>query len=153
MTTGGRKLTPAEALEVLRDLISGASAGLESGAELEVFDESGQSVFLAPLARHVRLDEEGIIWIRPIIGGYPPEAQGEPAYAFDLNVARRRALDTIEIRVEGSELVFDLRSKEQARVRSASPRTTPDLERWNDFYYGVLEPQHQAELDALQAEP
>jgi len=151
-SSGEGKLTPGEAIEILREMVSGGSAALEGGAEFEVFDEAGQSVFLAPLARHVRLDEDGIIWVRPIIGGYAPEAQGEPAYVFDLTVARRRALDALEIQAEPPELVLRLRSGEQARVRRVSSRTKRGLEQWDIFYYNSLNAGKQLELESLEAD-
>jgi len=149
---GSRRLTPAEAIEILQSLVSGGPAGLEGGAELEVFDEAGQSVLLAPLARHARLDEDRIIWVRPIVSGFSPQVQGEPGYVFDLHEARRRALDALAIRTDGSELVLELRSKERARVRAATGRTKSDLDLWDRFYYSVLDAHDQIELDALEAD-
>jgi hypothetical protein len=144
-----RDLSASEAVEILKELVSGGDAGLEGGAELEVFDEEGDSVFLAALARHVRLDEDGIIWIRPIVGGNRPEVKGEPARAFDLNLARRRALDATEIQREGSGIVLHLRSGELARIGRVSERTGPELKSWDSYYYGTLSSSEQLELDDL----
>jgi hypothetical protein len=100
----------------------------------EAFDEEGRSVFLAPLARHVRLDEEGIIWIRPIVGGYRPEARGKPGDAFDLSVARRRPLAALEIRREGDGLILQLLSGDEAHIRWVRQRIEPELEKWDRFF-------------------
>lgn len=149
----GRELSASGAVEILKEMVSGGDAGLEGGAELEVFDESGRSVFLAALARHVRLDDDGIIWIRPIVGGLRPEARGEPGYAFDLSVARRRALDALKIRREGDELLLQLPSGDEAHIRRVSRRTEPDLEKWDGFFYNTLDADEQLETDLLRDDP
>ncbi len=134
----------------LEFLLAGAGRDLEGGAELEVSDSKGEVVFLAPLARHWRIDEDGTLWVRPVVGGYRPEpGQGLPSYAFSLDAARRRGLDPVSIRLEGSELVLELYSGEVARIRPAGPKTLPQLQRWDTFYLMVLTAQEEADLDAL----
>lgn len=134
----------------LEFLLAGAGAGLDGGAELEVSDGSGEIVFLAPLARHWRVDENGTLWVRTVVGGYRPEpGQGMPPYAFSLNAARPRGLDKVSVRREGLELVLELDSGEVARIRPAGPETLPELQRWDTFYLLVLTAQEEAELDAL----
>ena len=134
----------------LEFLLAGAGAELEGGAELEVSDRSGEVVFLAPLARHFRVDETGTLWVRPVVGGYRPEpGQGMPPYAFSLNAARRRGLDPVSVRREGLELVLELYSGEVARIRPAVPETLPELQRWDSFYLLVLTADEEADLDAL----
>lgn len=72
-------------------------------------DPGGQVVFLAPLARHHRVDENGTLWLRPVVGGYrPPPGSGMPPYAFSLHAARRRGLDAASIRHAGNELILEL---------------------------------------------
>jgi hypothetical protein len=140
----------AEWRSYLEFLLTGAGAELEGGAELEVSNPSGEVVFLAPLARHCRVDENGTLWLRPVVGGYRPEpGQGMPPYAFSLNAARPRGLDPVSIRQEGLELVLELDSGEVARIRPAGPDTFPELQRWDSFYLLVLTAQEEADLDAL----
>ena len=140
----------AEWRSYLEFLLAGSGAELEGGAELEVSDRNGEVVFLAPLARHFRIDEGGTLWVRPVVGGYRPEpGQGMPRYAFSLNAARPRGLDTVSVRREGLELVLELDSGEVARIRPAGPETLPELQRWDSFYLLVLTAQEEADLDAL----
>lgn len=148
----GRRLTAAEAVEILREMVSGGRAGLEGGAEFEVLDETGRSVLLAALARQVRLAEEGIIWIRPIVGGYRPDANDAPAHAFDLNTSRRRALDALEFRCKGDEIVLWLQSGERAHIRPIGRRTKPDLEQWDRFFYNAIDADEQLEMDSLSGD-
>ena len=125
---------------------------LEIGAELEVRDPDGTVVFLAPLARHYRIEDEDdshTLWIRPIVGGYAPEREpGEPLYAFSLNEARARALSLADVRVEDDEIVFDL-GDQVAGIREAGPETMPELERWDTFFYTVLDAEEEAALDRV----
>ena len=134
----------------LEFLLAGAGRELEGGAELEVSDRGGEVVFLAPLARHYRVDETGTLWVRPVVGGYGPEpGHGMPPYAFSLEAARRRALEPLRIRREGPELVLELYSGQSARIRPAGPETLPELQRWDSFYLLVLTAREEADLDAL----
>jgi hypothetical protein len=78
--------------------VDGISRGAElgGGAELEVSDHGGEVVFLAPLARHLQVDETGTLWVRPVVGGYRPEpGQGMPEYAFSLSAARGGGASTL----------------------------------------------------------
>ena len=136
----------------LRDLVTGGSRGLEGGAELEVRDHAGTVVFLAPLARHYRLEEDlDVVWVRPIVGGYLPDQseRGVPGYAFSLNEARARALATAEVHVEADGVVFVLPSEQVARIRPAGPETRPELERWDSFVYGWLSADEEGELERV----
>jgi hypothetical protein len=134
----------------LEFLLAGTGRELEDGAELEVTDRNGDVVFLAPLARHCRVDENGTVWVRPVVGGYrPAPGQGMPPYAFSLNAARPRGLDPVSIQREGLELVLELDSGEVARIRPAGRDTLPELQRWDSFYLLVLTTQEEADLDAL----
>jgi hypothetical protein len=141
---------PDEWLSHLEFLLAGAGRELEGGAELEVSDRTGKVVFLAPLARHCRLDETGTLWVRPVVGGYRPEpGKGLPAYAFSLSAARRRGLDPVSVRREGLELVLELYSGEAGRIRPAGPKTLPELQHWDTFYFLALTAEEEADLDAL----
>ncbi|HEV2811307.1 MAG TPA: hypothetical protein VGV93_13035 [Acidimicrobiales bacterium] len=133
----------------LAELLSGGD-DLESGAELEVHDLAGKVVFLAPLARHYRIEDDAL-WIRPVVGGYEPErAVGAPVYAFSLNEARARGLSPLEnIAVVGEELVVRTGAGQEAHIRRAGPTTMPELERWDAFFYNVLSAQEQLELDEV----
>lgn len=136
----------------LSRLLVGGDEGLDAGAELEVRDPDGAQALLAPLARHHRFDaDDGCLWVRPIVGGYEPDPRqtGEPAYAFDLYVARRRALAATRVRRDGDELTFDLAGGQQARIRPARPALLAELERWDTWYYLHLSAEEQADLDAL----
>lgn len=140
----------AEWRSYLEFLLAGSGPELEGGAELEVSDRNGEVVFLAPLARHFRIDDGGTLWVRPVVGGYRPEpGQGMPPYAFSLNAARPRGLDPVSVRQEGLELVLELDSGEVARIRPAGRETLPELQRWDSFYLLVLTAEEEADLDAL----
>ena len=133
----------------LAELLGGGD-DLESGAELEVHDLEGNVVFLAPLARHYRIEDDAL-WIRPVVGGYEPErAVGAPVYAFSLNEARARGLSPLEnMAVVGEELVVLTGAGQEAHIRQAGPTTMPELERWDAFFYNVLSAQEQLELDEV----
>jgi hypothetical protein len=141
----------------LARLLAGGDAGLDGGAELEVHHPDGTLAFLAPLARHHRVDPDAsveartCIWIRPIVGGYTPDPRrpGDPIYAFDLAQARRRNLTFTHARRDGDALVFDLDSGQRAQVRPARSDLLTELHRWDTWYYLHLTPTDQATLDAI----
>ena len=120
---------------------------LESGAELEVRDPDGTVAFLAPLARHYRI-ADGVLWMRPVVGGYEPTEGGLP-YAFSLNQARARALPLDDVRLEGGEIVMATRADQVARIRPAGPGTLAELERWDTFVLTVLDAEAEAALDEV----
>lgn len=127
---------------------SGVEGG--AGAEIEVTDPGGEVVLLAPLARHHRLDENGTLWLRPIVGGYLPDpAAGVPAYAFSLEAARPRAFAPGSVRAEGEGLVALLVSGQMARIRPASPAVLGELVRWDTFCATVLTVEEETDLDAV----
>jgi hypothetical protein len=139
-------------------LLSGGDAGLDGGAELKVRHADGTVAFLAPLARHHRVDPDAsddrrtCIWIRPILGGYSPDPRrpGDPAYAFDLAQARRRNLTFTHAHRDGDRLVFELENGQRADVRPARSELLAELRRWDKWYYLHLTATQQAELDALE---
>jgi hypothetical protein len=116
-------------LGYLAFLLAGAGRDLEGGAELEVSDPDGEVVFLAPLARHHRV-EDGTVWVRPVVGGYR-RGPAVPEYAFSLEAARPRALSPMSVRREGPELILELSSGQVARIRPADTETLPELQRWD----------------------
>ena len=120
---------------------------LESGAELEVRDPDGTVAFLAPLARHYRI-ADGVLWVRPVVGGYEPTEGGLP-YAFSLNLARARALPLDDVRLEGEEIVVATRAHQVARIRPAGPETLRELERWDTFVLTVLDAEEEVALDQV----
>lgn len=126
-------------------------ADLEVGAELEVSDPDGTVVFLAPLARHYRLEsEESVLWVRPVVGGYVPTGEpGLPPYAFHLNEARARAISIEQLSFDGEVLELRTAAGQLARIRPAGPETRPELERWDSFYYLVLSAEEEQALDAV----
>ncbi|MDQ3573602.1 MAG: hypothetical protein M3404_01570 [Actinomycetota bacterium] len=128
----------------------GGGQDLLAGAELEVAEPDGTVVFLAPLARHYRLEGD-TLWVRPVVGGYEPSGDepGLPPYAFSLNQARARALSMAGLRAEGDYLVLPQPSGQVARIRQARPTILAELERWDTFFYTVLSATEEAELDRL----
>lgn len=133
----------------LAELLAGGE-DLEAGAELEVRDPGGAVVFLAPLARHFRIEDE-VLWVRPVVGGYEPErVVGNPTYAFSLNQARARGLSPLRgMTMVGEELVILTGAGQEAHIRPASPGTMAELERWDSFFYNVLSAQEQELLDQV----
>lgn len=131
-------------------LLASWLADLDVGAELEVRDPDGALALLAPLARHYRLEpEEGLLWIRPVVGGYEPRGPGMPRYAFHLNEARARAISTHAARTDGDEIVLETAGGQIAHIRPAGPQTRPELEHWDTFCYVVLTAEEEAALDAV----
>lgn len=127
---------------------------LDVGAELEVRDPDGSVAFLAPLARHYRLDEDDdtVLWLRPVVGGYAPERgePGRPPYAFHLNEARARAVSIADLRLlEGLELVAPQASGQVAHIRPAGASTREELDRWDLFVLNVLSAEEEAALDRV----
>jgi hypothetical protein len=137
----------------LQDLLAGQTAAAGAGAQLVVIDPDGTEVFRTPLARHFRVDEDDprLIWVRPIIGGYAP---ADPAstvdYAFSLNAARRRGLGYTDARLEGDDIVLDLRTGQTARIQAAEDAERAELWRWDDFTTTVLTPDEAAALTELR---
>lgn len=145
-----------EALErQLADLLAGGEAGIEGGAELEVRHPDGEVAFRAPLARHHRVEGTSLVWVRPIDDGYVPDRSepGQPPYAFDLDIARRRALEFTTAHSDGGAIRFELSTGQHAVVRPAGPDTLAELQRWDTYYYTVLDAGTQRELDALDHDP
>ncbi len=124
---------------------------LDIGAELEVRDPDRAVAFLAPLARHYRLENPALVWVRPVVGGYEVEGAepGLPGYAFHLDQARPRALHAERLEVAGEELVAPQPSGQVARIRAAGPATRAELERWDVFVYTVLSAEAEADLGQL----
>lgn len=139
----------------LADLLGGGEAGLDGGAELEVRHPDGEVAFRAPLARHHRVQGANLVWIRPIDDGYVPDRSeaGQPSYAFDLHLVRRRALEFTTARIDGGAIRFELTTGQHAVVRPALPDTLAQLQRWDTYYYTVLDAETQRELDALDHDP
>lgn len=135
--------------ERLSRLLVGAQ-GLSAGAELEVAEPDGAVAFLAPLARHYRVEGD-TLWVRPVVGGYEPaeDEAGLPPYAFSLNQARARALWLGALRAVGDALVLPQPSGQVARIRQAGRATLAELERWDTFVYTVLSAEEEAELDRV----
>jgi hypothetical protein len=139
----------------LARLLSGGEEGLQAGAELEVCHPDGGVALRAPLARHHRVEGPNLMWIRPVAGGHAPEHDepGQPAYAFDLAAARRRALEFTSARVEGDAIHLELGAGQAAVIRPAAADTLAELQRWDTYYYTALDAETQAELDALAHDP
>lgn len=139
----------------LAGLLAGGEAGLEGGAELEVRHPDGEVAFRAPLARHHRVEGACVVWVRPIDDGYVPDRSepGQPPYAFDLDLVRRRALEFTAVRIDGGAIRFELMTGQHAVVRPARPDTLAELQRWDSYYYTVLDAETQRELDALHHDP
>ena len=138
----------------LAELIAGnhSDSGdpVDAGAQLRVFDEEGNEVFLQALARHHRVDEDDpqLIWIRPLVGG----AESGLGYVFNLSAARRRGLGWTRARLEESEdVVLLLQSGETAVVQPADGERLVELQRW-DRFTDRLTREEEAPLDALDSD-
>jgi hypothetical protein len=138
----------------LAGLLAGAGRGLGGGAELEV-TQQGRVVLVAPLARHHRVDDAGVIWVRPILGGQPADGTrpGQPPFRFDLELARRRGLRPLAARRDGAELVLELPGGETARIRPASGPRLAELRRWDTWLATVPSAELEADLDGLASDP
>lgn len=141
-------------------LLVGGDAGLNGGAELEVSHADGSAAFRAALARHHRVEPPDLVWIRPVVGGYglgddelEHKNPGGAARAFDVDVARRRALHLRTARAEGHELHLELATGQTAVIRPAAPDTLAELSRWDTWYYTALDAADQRELDGLDHDP
>lgn len=141
-------------------LLAGGDAGLDGGAELDVSHPDGSPAFRAALARHHRVEPPDLVWIRPVIGGYglidyelEHDESGRAAYAFDVEVARRRALQVRTARAHGQELHLDLATGQSAVIRPAATDTLAELSRWDTWYYTALDAAAQRDLDALNHDP
>lgn len=127
--------------QVLDDLLRGG-AEPDGGAQLVVSDGSGAAVFIAPLARHWRLDDEDqqCLWIRPV----PTDLH------FDLGACRRRALQFSSVATDGDELVFELWNGDLARVQRAQEPQRRLLGEWDAFVLTRLPVSVEAALDVLE---
>lgn len=136
----------------LQDLLEGGHTTtgeeLDAGAELVVCDPDGTETFRAPLARHWRIDNEDdhTIWIRPILGGYQQD-EGTPA--FNLGLARRRALTYTKVDLDGDGVVFHLASGQTAHIQPATGTELAELCRWDRFYLATLTQEETEALDEL----
>ncbi|MBR7830885.1 hypothetical protein KDK95_31565 [Actinospica sp. MGRD01-02] len=106
----------------------------------------------APLARHHRVEpgDPPTLWVRPIRGHYQEE---DGTDAYDLDLARRRALHYTSARVAGDGAV-ELETTEGARVRiePAGPEAMAEIARWDAFTLEVLPADTEAELDSLETD-
>ena len=137
---------------LLDGLLQG-DAELDDGAQLVVSDESGSEIFVAPLARHWRLDDDDpqCLWVRPIHQALPDPTAGTPQGAqFELAACRRRALQFSSVRVDGARLVFELWNGDVARIAPMDGRARRVLAEWDAFVLTQLPAAVEAELDALQ---
>ena len=107
------------------------------GAQLEVTDLDGATIYLAPLSRHSRVDNT-VLWLRQIIG---------PGPQFDLNACRRRSLpapghvDNELIRFtidEGTATISPAGTEEQAAIAA-----------WDNFIHTQCSEQTRSDLEAL----
>jgi hypothetical protein len=123
---------------------------LDAGAQLAVVESDGAIAFLAPLARHCRLDEtdQQLVWVRPIVGGYLEH--GAPY--FNLNMARRRGLTFTDAELDGDGIVFELQNDQTARIQPAADETLTELQRWDTFFYTTLTDQEANDLARLDAD-
>ncbi|MBO2448674.1 hypothetical protein J4573_16350 [Actinomadura barringtoniae] len=121
---------------------------LDAGAQLVVTDQDGTESFRASLARHWRIDDEDghTIWVRPILASY---REDDGTTAFNLSLARRRALSWTNAVLDGDGLVFHLRSGETANVQPATDAELAELRRWDAFYFTTLAQEEAEALDEL----
>lgn len=134
------------------DLLSGNHSttgdAVDAGARLVVFDPDGSEVFRAALARHHRfLDDDQIVWIRPLTGG-----QDTPdGYLFNLGMTRRRSLQWESARIVDDVVEIDLSTGQRAHVEPADETDMAQLTRWEDFT-NRLTPEEDAALRRLDAD-
>ncbi|MCX5216208.1 hypothetical protein OG689_44540 [Kitasatospora sp. NBC_00240] len=123
---------------------------VDAGAQLVVTSADGTEMFRQALARHHRADPDDahLIWIRPLLGGF----DAEDGYVFNLNLARRRALNWTDGRLEESgDVVLHLVSGEVARVQPAEDQELAELQRW-DAFTDRFSAEEDAELGRLEAD-
>ena len=126
-------------------------AGLvTAGAELTVTDPDGTLAYLAPLARHHRVDDdEPVVWIRPLTDPAAPDVKGGP-WRFGLNACRRRALPTERVVAVGdSRVVLDLPTGQTAEIHPIGEDLQAQLDRWDDFVLTVLPADVELALEDL----
>lgn len=135
------------------DLLAGnhSSTGdpVDAGAQLIVTGSGGTEVFRQPLARHFRAEPEPdqLIWIRPLVGG---QTSPDLGFVFNLNQARRRALEWTEAHLDAiGDVIIQLRSGEMARIQPAEGEALTTLELWDDFLSRLTREEEQ-QLAALE---
>ncbi|MGA5442507.1 hypothetical protein ACPCKW_23725 [Streptomyces griseoincarnatus] len=135
------------------DLLAGnhSSTGdpVDAGAQLVVTEPGGSEVFRQALARHFRAEPEPdqVIWIRPLVGGHTSPELG---FVFNLNQARRRALEWTEAHLDDNgDVIMQLRSGETARIQPAAGDELVTLEHWDDFL-NRLTREEERQLAALE---
>ncbi|TGB15481.1 hypothetical protein [Streptomyces sp. MZ04] len=134
------------------DLLAGTHSTtgdpVDAGARLVVLDPDGSEAFRAALARHHRfVDDDQIVWIRPLIGGQDTT----DGYLFDLGVTRRRSLHWATARLVDEAVEIDLVNGQRARIEPADGADLTELSRWDDFT-NRLTPDEDAELRRLEAD-
>ncbi|MFD8493305.1 hypothetical protein [Amycolatopsis sp. NPDC059657] len=143
-------LTSSHLIAALLDLLTGRKQpevdGQLPGAELVVTD-GGTEVFRAALARHARLEHEGLIWIRPVLpGGRDPDSQ---LPVFDPVVARRRALQISSAELTDAGLDLELVTGQHASIQPAQGDQLAILQDF-DTWMATLPADERRDLEGLR---
>lgn len=127
---------------------------LDNGAMLVIAEHDGTEIIRAPLARHHRIEPEDphVLWIRPVLGGYPSAAPGGE-YVFNLSISRRRAITWTDAAVEeNGDVILTLEGGQTATIQPAAGAELEELRRWDDFTLNILTTEEERDLDLLQAD-
>lgn len=108
-----------------------------TGAQLEVTDPDGTTIYLAPLARSSRI-EDTIVWFRQIIGTGPE---------FDFNHCRRRSLPAAG-QIDDANVCFTI-DEGTATISPANPDGQAAIAAWDNYLSTRCDEQTRTELAAL----
>lgn len=119
---------------------------LDRGAQLHVTNPDGAAAFTAPLARVCRLEDDSLLWIRPLAHS---TNGSDGTTVFALSRCRRRCLSVAGVRRVDQDLVFVLSSGQSARIGPADGDAAAELRRWDTFVGARLSAREELTLDAL----
>lgn len=109
------------------------------GAQLVFHDTDGVLQLRAPLARHVRLDDD-CVWIRPIHGTGP---------AFELGDSPRRGLPISDVTHTGHEIRIGT-ADGVVTISPAAPDLIPVIEAWDTYVLTHLDAPVEEALARLE---
>ena len=125
------------------------AALLEAGATLDLTNPDGTSASWL-LARHYRIEDDDVLWIRPLVGGHRGD-DGTPR--FPLGDCLRRGIALDSYRIEGDRIHLELGSGQLLELRpAAGAEELAALELWDAFTLTVLTADEETALDRLDAD-